>query len=80
VFDDEALMPPAPLVLPAVPVDPVAAAVPPVPLDEPDDPDGNDPEGKDEVVTPRGSVPVFWVVLVWPVALVWPLLCDAVWA
>jgi hypothetical protein len=77
VFDDEALMPPAPLVLPAVPVDPVAVAVPPAP---PDEPDGNDPEGKDEVVTPRGSVPVFWVVLVWPVALVWPLVCDAVWA
>ena len=77
MFDDEALMPPAPLVLPAVPVDPVAAAVPPVPLDEPD---GNDPEGKDEVVTPRGSVPAFWVVLVWPVALVWALVCDAVWA
>lgn len=70
-------MPPAPLVLPVVLVDAVAL---PVPLAPPDDPEADDPDGREEVVTLRGSVPVFWVVLVWPVALVWPFVCDAVWA
>jgi len=70
-------MPPAPLVPPAVLVDAVAL---PVPLAPPDDPEADDPDGRDEVVTLRGSFPVFWVVLVWPVALVWPFVCAAVWA
>lgn len=73
VFDDDTLMPPvlppaAPP--PAVPVDPVAVAVPPAPPDDPDDPLANDPEDEDAVVTLRGSVPVSSVVLAWLLVLV----------